>query len=177
MQTEQIDAKSGAPATNKSAGNETMTLARLLELLEPFSDHTLSFRFGSDDIGSGYHVTEFKQASIKSIDCGGRTDAWAETVLQLLDGSVGCYMPVAKFISIAGKSNDMLPGLATAPLLVEYAPNNQGLRRLKIAGLTQTDESAVIVLEEDRAACKPFLDWQNAMNAQCTGPAPQSKCC
>ncbi len=179
MQTELVDTKSCAPAACGTAEIKTMTLAGLIQQLEPFTNHALSFRLGDDDIGSGYHVTELKQASIKSIDCGGRTDAWDETVLQLLDGSGGTHMPVAKFVAIARKSDETLPGLATAPMFVEYAPDNQGLRRLKITGLAQHDDRAVIVLEEDRAACKPFVDWQNAMAASdcCANPAQQSKCC
>lgn len=176
MTTELVDspAERGEAAVNNAIPSR---LGELLHVLTGTPDHKLTFRSSEGDIGSGYHVTELKQASIKSIDCGGRTSQWQETVLQLLDGSGGTHMTVGKFIAIARKSEDALPGLSEMPLFFEYAPHNEGLRRMKVVGLDVQDQRAVILLGDDKAVCKPFADWQNAA-ADCCTPKPQArKCC
>ena len=153
-------------------------LQQLLDELEAYPDHLLIFRSEEGDIGAGFHVTELKQASIKSIDCGGRTDQWTETVLQLLDSSEGTPMAIGKFLAIAEKSEAVLPGLSGVPLIFEYAPGNRGLHRMKIASVHTDDQRVVVSLGEDRAVCKPLADWQNAMAGDCCAPATQQqKCC
>ena len=44
-------------------------------------DVALRFKTDAGEISGGYHVTEWKVASVRSIDCGGHTDAWDETIL------------------------------------------------------------------------------------------------
>lgn len=61
------------------------------------SASALVFSTEDGDIGSGYHVTEFKHAKVTGIDCGGRVSEWVEASVQLLDGSGGSHMAVGKF--------------------------------------------------------------------------------
>ena len=111
-------------AINPSPKEPPVKLRQLLELLQGFSSHDLIFRSDEGDIGGGYHVTELKQASINSIDCGGRTDEWTETVLQLLDGSGDTPMSIEKFVAIVRRSEVALPGLSDAPLYFEFGHVN-----------------------------------------------------
>lgn len=72
--------------------------------------------------------TELKHAVIHSIACGGRTSAWTETVLQLLDGEGRGHMPVGTFLGILARSLSRIDGLGDGPLLVEFAHRNAGMQ-------------------------------------------------
>ncbi|MFG5381414.1 DUF6428 family protein [Yoonia sp. R2-816] len=132
------------------------TLDQLVNELEgTTADLPLVFRTDAGDIGAGYHVTELKHLSVNSIDCGGRRSNWEEAQLQLLDGSHGTHMSAGKFASIARRSVAVIDGLGTVPISVEYAPQNQGLRRYLIDRLQADDNGLRVVLVEDGAVCKP----------------------
>ncbi len=149
-----------------------------LEMANP--DGATVFGTSAGEIGGGYHVTELKLVSIQGIDCGGRMANWTETHLQLLDGKSGRHMRVQKFASIAHHSAKKLPGLADAPIYVEYAPGNDGLRRYLIASIMAEPERVVISLQEDGAICNP-AEVRNAgvsMQACCGEPITQiARCC
>ena len=155
------------------------TLGQLIEALEAFPEHALVFRSSDGDIGGGYHVTELKQASIKSIDCGGRTDQWVETIVQLLDGDHGTHMAVGKFISIARKSEAALQGLSEAPLMIEFSIGNHNLHRKTVTGIDADDDRVTVKLGNLSATCKPLVDWKNAMAISCCEPAVTQRlsCC
>ena len=136
----------------------------LLELEKANPDGATVFSTSEGEIGGGYHITELKLASIQSIDCGGRMANWIETYLQLLDGQSGRHMSVQKLKSIANHSAKMLPGLADAPIYVEYAPGNDGLRRYLVGAIVSKPERVVISLHEDGAKCKPAEDRKAGVN-------------
>ncbi|MEM8789717.1 MAG: DUF6428 family protein [Pseudomonadota bacterium] len=134
------------------------TLRDLSDLMA-VHDPAAPLRFKTEDgpMGPGTHITEFKHASIASIDCGGRTDAWSETVMQLLDRRTGVAMPVGRFRKIAAHSMARIPGLGDTPLVAEGAPGNGGMRRYHPKDLAQEGQAVVLHLAAARAACKPAL--------------------
>ncbi|MGR3341889.1 MAG: DUF6428 family protein [Paracoccaceae bacterium] len=149
-----------------------------LEMANP--DGATVFSTSEGEISGGYHITELKLASIQGIDCGGRMADWTETHLQLLDGQSGRHMSVQKLKSIANHSAKKLPGLADAPIYVEYAPGNDGLRRYLITSIMSESERVVISLREDGAKCKPAEDRKAGVNMQacCGEPMTQTaRCC
>ncbi len=148
-----------------------MTLNELLQNLAPLPQTAeLIFTTPDGDISGGYHVTELKHATISSIDCGGRVDDWAETSVQLLDGSGGARMTVDKFTTLARQSTAKLAGLADARLVIEFAPRNTGLRSYELAPPHATNDGVIITLSERRALCKPSL--MMAAKTVSTPPAP-----
>lgn len=110
------------------------------------------------EIGAGYHITELKLADISSIDCGGRQTRFAETQMQLLDGQDGEALTVGKVGSILNRSVDALPGLAEAPLSVEFAHGNRGLGRYRLGAPEVSGGQVRLPLLEDRAQCKPMAE-------------------
>lgn len=119
-------------------------------------DAPLIFETAQGEIGAGFHVTEFKAASINSITCGGDLDAWTETRLQLLDGASGTHMSVSRFGKIAAHSVQKISDLADAPLLIEYAPDNNGLHQYVIGDITHDETGTRVHLTPDHAQCKAY---------------------
>ena len=78
-------------------------VGNLMALLLKKPEIPLIFYLEGISINQGYHVTEVKHASIKSMDCGRRADAWEEIIIQLLDGQASSaqgFMSTSKFTSI-----------------------------------------------------------------------------
>ena len=136
-----------------------MNLNTLLEKLKTApADAALIFTSDEGDIGSGYHVTEFKLSRVTGIDCGGRVDEWQEAAVQLLDGSGGKHMAVGKFAGILQHSVTRVEGLGTAPVHVEFSPGNKGLRTYQLNEPQIKDSQVVIQLNAAGAVCKPALE-------------------
>ena len=138
-------------------------------------DSRLIFATAEGAIGAGYHVTELKLAKVKSIDCGANRSGWREATLQLLDGQSGDHMTVGKFAGIADKSMAALPGLSDAPLSVEFAPKNEGLKLYQIGTLQRTKGTLVAQLQDRHALCKPSITQKSGGSTCCTPKA--TACC
>lgn len=162
---------------------EVTTLNDVLAALQGV-DLPLVFETDEGAIGAGYHVTELKQVSIKSIDCGGNVDDWRETHVQLLDGQDGEHMRTGKFAAIADKSMSKLRHLGEEPVFFELGLKNKGLRRYQIDGLTQSANGVRVHLNEGRAMCKPAAAARTTVAVSCCGggmvpsqPSAPSDCC
>ena len=107
-------------------------------------------------VHSGYHLTELKAASFETVDCGGVTNRWQETIVQLwvpADSEDG-YMSAGKFLKIFDKVRGMIPLNLETEIRVEYGdedffPSVYHVRSVKSAqGVTR------VVLEAPAATCK-----------------------
>jgi len=148
-----------------------MTLNDLLQDLRAMpSEAPLAFVTGQGPIKGGYHVTELKQSKVTSIDCGARVTEWSEATLQLLDGSGGQLMSVAKFTAIVGQSVTQLTGLGDLSARVEFAAGNVGMRTYDIATPVANGDEIIVGLSEVTALCKPGKEVSAAMNSKsCCG--------
>ena len=135
--------------------SEMQTQPDLVAALAEFpSDSPLVFVTDAGRINGGYHVTELKHARINGIDCGGHRSEWDEVSVQILDGGMGPHMAVGKLLTIVEKSLAAMPELADAPVHVEFAPGNIGLRRYGMAAAEGDGEEVIVRLSEQRATCK-----------------------
>lgn len=158
-----------------------MTFATLLSSLKTF-DGAAALTFEVDDriIGAGYHVTELRHSLSTGIDCGGNVETWQEARLQLLDGSGETHMSLGKFRAIVEKSLDRLPELADVPLLVEFSPDNRGLKLMALDAPLMKDGRICVRLRDSRALCKPAQKNRSldvSTNACCGVPSAASACC
>lgn len=112
------------------------------------------FEAEGDTVGRGYHLTELRLARISSIDCGGQTDAWDETQMQVLDAPGQTAMSAGKMIAILTRSAAEVAGLADAPLNVEFSPGNQGLGRYRLGMPRGGDGFVTIPLTPLGPECK-----------------------
>lgn len=150
-----------------------ITLPDLIALLRAHPHDTpLVFASEAGDIGAGYHVTELRHSASTGIDCGGTIEAWPEVRLQLLDGTGRTHMPAGKFLGILERSLKALPALAEAPVIVEFAHANRGLRLMLPEAPQAEDGRLVLRLNETRAVCKPA-----ERSAAARAPGAQAACC
>jgi hypothetical protein len=132
-------------------------------------DGDLPVVFSTDkaDISGGYHLTELKHLTVSSIDCEGNRRAWTEARMELLDGTGGDLMPLAKLIRILDQSAAAIPLLNDVPLSVEFAPGNRGLRHYALGGIEANGERLRIALTDGQAQCKPRAERAAGAEASC----------
>ena len=156
-----------------------MTPERLLTHLSALpAEAPVIFESGAGPIGGGYHVTELKLALVTGIDCGARLAEWTEATLQLLDGPGEAPMTAGKLSAILAQSIGKVAGLGAAPLRVEFAHGNSGLRIWEIGTPEMAAGRVRIGLSEASAMCKPFEESAGALaGTGCCAPRPEKTAC
>src|SRR5437762_2556326 len=80
-----------------------------------------------DTIHPGYHLTEIKAAKFDTVDCGGETNRWNETIMQLwvpASESSENFMTAGKFLSIYEEVSCMIEVDPAAEVRFEYGDEN-----------------------------------------------------
>ena len=134
------------------------TLGVFLDALRAHTAEPLVFvREGGDAIRPGYHVTEVMATAIRSIDCGGRPEAWTETVVQLLDegDSAARPMSVGRFLGIVGRVGAAVPLDAAGRVVLEWGRPGEPATRHVPTGVDVTGAAVVVRVGPLAATCKP----------------------
>ena len=85
-----------------------MKTKEFLNIIESNLDKHLIFEYAPAKwVGANYHITEVKNTTINYVDCGGKADAWQETVVQLWEDQMGIgkrkYLKTKKAVEIFTK--------------------------------------------------------------------------
>ncbi|WP_345462392.1 arsenic resistance N-acetyltransferase ArsN2 [Deinococcus carri] len=136
-------------------------------------------------VGPGYHVTEVKAVTIESMDCGGRADAWRETVIQLKDGSAReageGFMTTRKFLGIYDKVARSVPVRGEAEVRFEYGNNAMPAMQYHVTHVEPQEERVIVHLRTPGVQCKAADACGQPTTAQpveaASGCAPASGCC
>ncbi len=107
-------------------------------------------------VHSGYHLTELKAASFDTVDCGGQTNQWQETIVQLWvpANADDDYMTSAKFLKIFDKVREMIPVNRDAEVRVEYGDENFFPSTYRVRAVTHDDDATRVLLEPPATTCK-----------------------
>src|SRR5216117_1458066 len=104
-----------------------MTTKEFISALRAAPDNELMFvDLEGYAVHNGYHLTELKTASFETVDCGGQTNRWQETIVQLWvpPHADGDYMTSAKFLKIFEKVRGMIPLNLDTEVRIEYGDEN-----------------------------------------------------
>jgi len=156
--------------------DQNINIYELKAVLEANPDSPLVFSFDGQAINPSYHVTEVKHAAMNSLDCGSGKDQWEEITVQLLDGSAlfkGKHMSFGKFMGIVGKAIESLSFDENTLTFIEFAPNNEGLRKLVIDRVDHNEGQVLVHLSSPTALCKPY---HRAMAGK-LAEQPSNSCC
>lgn len=107
-------------------------------------------------VRSGYHFTELKAALFETVDCGGQTNRWQETIVQLWVPSHAAneYMTAAKFLKIFEKVRGMIPLNLGTEVRIEYGDENFFPSTYHVRSVTHDRTTTRVLLEPPRATCK-----------------------
>jgi hypothetical protein len=149
--------------------------------LQPHADKRLAFEHDGRRIQPGYHVTEIKAASFRSLDCGARPQQWEETIVQLWDVAdkpEHGHMPVRKFMGIWRKVNSDVGLNGETEIKFEWGDAITPAVHYIFVGLRVEGDTVIVSVEPVRATCKPRDEWwlaqHSADSSACCSPTPAS---
>ncbi len=130
--------------------------------LQPHADKTLVFEYDGKRIQPGYHVTEIKAASFRSLDCGANPQQWNETIVQLWDVAdepERGHMSTKKFLGIWNKVHRDVGLDEAAEIKFECGDAQTPAVHYTFESMHEEGGSVVVSLEPVRATCKPRDRW------------------
>ena len=134
-----------------------MKTSEFISLLRAAPNNQLVFLdFKGRAVHCGYHLTELKAASFETVDCGGQTNRWHETIVQLWvpPDPMNVYMTAAKFLKIFDKVRGMIPLNLDTEIRVEYGDRNLFPSMYHVRSVTRHENATHVLLEPPATTCK-----------------------
>ncbi len=134
-------------------------------------------------VGTNYHITEVKHTTIDAVDCGGNTDAWKETIIQLWESPSELgkpdYMSAYKALGILKKVGTMKAYDMDAPVKIEYGNTMFHTAHLHVNDFEVKEGQLILKLAVQPTDCKAKETCGVPETAQVedTSCAPGSGCC
>jgi hypothetical protein len=131
--------------------------------------------FDGRAVHSGYHLTELKAASFETVDCGGKTNRWQETIVQLWVPSQADddYMTVAKFLEIFQKVRETIPLNLDTEVRIEYGAEDFFPSLYHVRSVSHDQNTTRVLLEPPQTTCKA----RDRRMAATRSPNPGNNCC
>lgn len=162
-----------------------MKTNEFLSLLKENPNKSLLFEYKNGHlVGANYHITEIKNITIDSVDCGAKTDFWKETIIQLWESPTEKdkrdYMHANKALDILNKVDSIKPMEKEVEVKFEYSNPNFHTAQLFVNGYEIGADQIIMKLGVEQTDCKakdecgvPIEVGSEADNS-C---APGSGCC
>ena len=136
-----------------------MKTSEFLSLLKQHQDKSLLFEYSKNElVGANYHITEVKNITIDSVDCGAGTDFWKETIVQLWESPKELdkteFMSAYKALAILNKVDQIKPMQKDAEIKFEYSNADFHTAQLFVDDYAMDDTSLVIKLSVEKTDCK-----------------------
>tara|TARA_R110001592_G_scaffold37961_1_gene125916 strand:- start:5170 stop:5655 length:486 start_codon:yes stop_codon:yes gene_type:complete len=161
-----------------------MKTNEFLALLNENLDKSLMFEYAPGLlVGANYHITEVKNITIDSVDCGAGTDFWKETIIQLWESPEELgkrdYMVVEKALSILNRVDKIKPMDKDVEVKFEYSNALFHTAQLFVLSYQIKDNNLLLHLGVEKTDCKAkeicgVPETKEVMESSC---APGSGCC
>ena len=137
---------------------ENIKWSSFKQQLQANAELILQFQYAENQwIDTAYHITEIKQATITSVDCGGVMNAWTEIIIQLWEPENEQQeraMHVGKALSIVDLVEKSLPLNPNGIVKIEFGNAQFDTRQMLLKGLVVDGENLVVDLRPDTVQCK-----------------------
>tara|TARA_B100000795_G_scaffold226643_1_gene182739 strand:- start:22339 stop:22830 length:492 start_codon:yes stop_codon:yes gene_type:complete len=163
-----------------------MTTEEFFNTLHKHPEKSLLFQYMPGQlVGANYHITEVKHITVDSVDCGARTDAWKETIIQLWESpsEIGKtdFMSCSKALDILTTVGAMKPYTKNSEVRFEYSNALFHTAQLFVTSLEIHGSNLMLQLATQKTACKAedICGVPQATNTQpqANTCAPESGCC
>ena len=136
-----------------------MKVRQFLEVLESHKGKELIFGYAQDQyVGANYHLTEVKNVQFDTTDCGGKTNFWEETHLQLWESPSELgkrdYMTTDKILSILNRVDGIKPLKAETELKLEYGNAAFATSVMPVNDIEFEVDKVVVSLYAEATRCK-----------------------
>ena len=141
-----------------------MTTSDFLSLLTTHADKELIFEFLEGKyVPSGYHITEVKNVHIESVDCGGRPDAYDQTIVQLWHNESkedDTNLTADKANAIFKKVDGVKPIRQDAPIFFEWGNAAYRTSVYDVTSFEVVDNQLIIKMFVPATVCKPKYELE-----------------
>ncbi|MEE9362437.1 MAG: DUF6428 family protein [Cellulophaga sp.] len=136
-----------------------MKTNEFLSLLGEYQNKSLLFEYKTGElVGANYHITEVKNISIDSIDCGAGADFWKETIIQLWESPKELdkkeFMSAKKALDILNKVDSIKPMVRDAEVKFEYSNRSFHTAQLFVADYEISTDRLLLKLSIEKTDCK-----------------------
>jgi hypothetical protein len=136
-----------------------MKTKEFISLLENNLDKELLFEYANDKfVGANYHLTEVKNVLFDTVDCGGRSDSWKETHVQLWESPKEIdktnFMTVDKILSILKKVDGIKALEIETPVKIEYGNAYFNTSVMDIDDVITQSDKLIVKLFSQATLCK-----------------------
>ncbi|MBM1105566.1 hypothetical protein JQC67_05365 [Aurantibacter crassamenti] len=136
-----------------------MKTQEFLSLLNEHPNKDLVFEYEKGKtVQPNYHITEVKNITIDSVDCGAGTDSWQETIIQLWESpsEIGKrdYISTSKALSILNKVDKLKPMQRNVEVKFEYSNANFHTAQLFVNDFEIDSEKLFFKLGVEKTDCK-----------------------
>ncbi len=137
-----------------------MLVKEFLDTLRAHPDAALLFGYDSNRaVAPGFHVTEIKNTTYETIDCGNSLHTWNEVIVQLwVPGDVEAgaeHMTAAKFLKIWNVVADRIVLDTDAEVRIEYGDEQTRTALYHVDAVAEGETELRIALAPQRTLCKP----------------------
>ena len=157
-----------------------MNTRTFLSTLRQKPDKPLVFDYGRGQVQPGYHVTEIMNVTFETVDCGGQTNFWRETVIQLqAPGKYGKpeFMSTDKFLAIYDKVSTAIDVHDEAEARIEYGDANMPAVHYHVGGVSESAGTLVVSLTPPGVTCKAKDRVLNAIPLAAPALKVAENCC
>ena len=161
-----------------------MTTLQFIQLLQDHPDKFLNFEYKSGlRLRPDYHITEVKNIHIDATDCGGQTDSWKETVIQLWESPEidpeATTLTTQKALAILRRVDQSRPLLTESTLKFEYGNAGFHTGQFPVNDYLLENGSLIVQLTTDTTQCKAreLCGQPVEVEEQASGCEPGSGCC
>ena len=152
-----------------------MSTQEFFTLLDQHSKKELTFEYATETyVPKSFHITEIKNVHIESVDCGGRPDAYDQTIVQLwVDDleKVDQAMTAKKAQKIFDIVDRVKPINRDAPIFFEWGHADLRTSVYEVTEVIENEGQLNVRLFVPPTVCKPAFELQMA---SCK---PNSGCC
>lgn len=161
-----------------------MQTKEFLQLLNSHKEKSLLFEYQPGRfIPTNYHITEIKNMTIDSVDCGAGVDFWKETIIQLWESPTESndpeYMSAYKVLGILNKVNAIKPMVQDAEVKFEYSNDNFHTAQLFVDDYAWNHDKIIFKLSVRKTDCKAKETCGVPVETEASSGscAPGSGCC
>ena len=136
-----------------------MKTNEFLNLLKENPNNNLLFEYKPGHfVGANYHITEIKNITIDSVDCGAETDFWKETVIQLWESpdehDKEEYLSTNKALGILNKVDSIKPMEKDVEVKFEYSNTEFHTAQLFVNDFVLEQNKLIMKLAIEKTDCK-----------------------
>jgi hypothetical protein len=136
-----------------------MKTSEFLNLLKENQGKALIFEYAPDKfVGANYHITEVKNTTYDTVDCGSGTNFWKETIVQLWESPSEVdkknYLSADKTLAILEKVDQIKPMVLDAEIKFEFGNEKFHAAQLFVNDYEILNTNLIIKLANIKVDCK-----------------------